>query len=376
MPDDRTRTMPLDQRFTDIRYQTTRVETACWWIALVLLAFFLTALQMTITESYRLTTLELMANFQAVEPFQHRVLVPALVAACRSILPLDQRLLFAVFEILTWIALVLVAERALIVFRVTDRPALRKTLAMTILVPVAVIALVPDLELWPAFTQANGLWDVGDWGARILFYYPYDLPAAVFTLALLLALIGVRQHTTPARVAGLVALFAVATVNRETTVLVLPMMLLLFNWRHDYRRLLSLLLLLLVVFVAVQWPLLWLFSDQPNPNRGVGSTQYEWHVWENWRYLTQPFYLLAEVVRFLGGLWLPVLLWWRFVDRRLKAAVIGFALPLAVLCFVIGRLPEHRVFIEAVPILWIAAIQALMSRLQGPVTTAAMAGHG
>lgn len=344
-------------------------ERLCWWLGLVLLAVFLTAIQLTITAPYGLTTLELLAHFKAVEPFQHRVLVPAAVAVAERLWPIDHRLAFGVIETGFWIALVVVAERALARLHIVHGEARRRLLALSLLLPMAVVTLLPDLQLWPAFAHVDGRLDLGAWGARTLYYYPYDLPAAVFTLGLFLALSGIADRPTAGRIAGLALLFAVATFNRETTVFVLPMAAWLLGRRLPVTRYLLILALLAGLFVAIEPSLQWLFSDQPNPHRQVGASQYEWHITENARYLAQPFYLLTEIVRFLGGLWLPAILWWAWLNRPLRIAVLGFVIPLVIVGLIVGRIAEHRVFIEAVPLLWLAAVQAAIARL-GPA-----AGH-
>ncbi|RJS94096.1 hypothetical protein [Salinisphaera sp. Q1T1-3] len=342
----------------------SRAERLCWWLALIFVAVFLTALQITITAPYGLTSLKLLANFQAVEPFQHRALIPICVAAIERLAPLDHRLAFALTEVVTWVALGVLAERALAIFGVTHHAALRGVLALTLLPPMAMVTLIPDLHVWPILARADGLWDLGDWGVRTLYYYPYDLPAAAFTLALLLTLTRIADRITGPRLIGLALLFAVATLNRETTLFILPMAACLFM-RHQHRRaLFGVVAGLAVLFVAVQWPLHWWFSDQPNPHGHLGATQYEWHLGENWHYLSQPIYLITELVRFLGGLWLPMILWWRFVDARLRAAVLGFVPLLVLVGLLIGRVPEHRIFLEAVPLVWLAAIQAASQRFR------------
>lgn len=343
--------------------RTRPVERGLWWLAATLIALLLSGLQLTITAPYRLTSFERMASFTAVEPFQHRVLVPAIAAAIQRIAPLGDRLVFGTLEVLSWLALIALAYRALDVFRITTSETLRRALALSLVIPLAIVVLMPDLWLTPTFAPGAGPLELGDWGARTLFYYPYDLPAATFTLAMLLGLTHWAQHPTAARFLGLGLLFAIATINRETTLFFIPMAALMLAPSVPVARLGLALGALLALYVAVQWPLHWLFADHVNPHAGLGSTDYEIHFDENLRLLSQPFYLLTVPVRFMGGCWLVALLWWGYIERRLQAAVLGLVVPLVLAGLVIGRIAEHRIFIEAVPLLWLAGLQAMHGRI-------------
>ncbi len=52
---------------------------------------------------------------------------------------------------------------------------------------------------------------------------------------------------------------------------------------------------------------------------------------------------------------LVVLFGWRFVARPLKITLISFGLW-------VGRLPEHRIFVEIVPLFWLSATYAIAAR--------------
>lgn len=340
-----------------------RFERGVWWIAAVFVSLFCTVIQLAITAPYQLTSFERMTHFAAVEPFQHRALIPALAAAIEHVAPLGHHITFGLLEVVTWLALITLAYRAVERFGIAETETLKRLLALTIVLPLAIVALMPDLRVWPTMALDHGTLDFGSWSARTLFYYPYDLPAAAFTLALLLAVAAWGDRPEWRRLGGLALLFAVATVNRETTLFAIPMAALMLVGRVPLIRLASLLGLLLLLYVGVQGPLHWLFSDQPNPHAALGDTQYELHITENLRLLSHPVYLLTEPVRFVGGCWLVVLLWWRLIERRLQGAVLGLALPLILVGLTIGRIAEHRIFIEAVPVLWLAGLQAIRGRI-------------
>lgn len=342
----------------------SRFERGVWWAAALFVSLFCTAIQLSITAPYRLTSFARMAHFTAVEPFQHRALIPALAATIEYLAPLGHHLVFGLLEVVAWLALIMLAHRAVERFGIAESEALKRLLALSIVLPLAIVVLMPDLKVWPLISLDGSTLDLGSWSARTLFYYPYDLPAAAFTLALLLVVADWGDRPEWRRLGGLAILFAVATVNRETTLFVIPMAALMLAGRLPIARLALLLGVLLALYVAVEWPLLWLFSNQPNPHAALGDTQYELHITENLRLLSHPVYLLTEPVRFVGGCWLVVVLWWTYIERRLQAAVLGLVVPLILVAVVIGRIAEHRIFIEAVPVLWLAGVQAISRRIR------------
>ena len=56
-------------------------ERLGWWCAVFLSSLLLTGLQLITTAPFRLASLDRLIHFQAIEPFQCRVLVPAIAAA-------------------------------------------------------------------------------------------------------------------------------------------------------------------------------------------------------------------------------------------------------------------------------------------------------
>ncbi|HET7315421.1 hypothetical protein [Salinisphaera sp.] len=339
-----------------------RREHAAWWVATFLISLLLTGLQFTTTAPFKLAGFELMAHFNATEPFQCRVLVPAIVAGVQYLVPLGPKIVFGAVELVFWMALIALAYRALERFGIARNELIRRLLALTVVVPMVAHLLMPDLHVASGFSAADGVLDLGVWRAWPLFYYPYDLPAAVFTLALCLLLMRLRKSPSRGVLLVFVVLFTIATANRETTIFLLPTTALLLWGRLPTTQLLALGVVLLAVFLAVELPLYWLFSDMQNPNRRIASTQYESHLLSNLGFFRSPFYAAWFVTRFAGGLALVALFWWRFVDRRLKIVLITFALPLFCFAMWVGRLPEHRIFSEMVPLIWLAAMGAIAAR--------------
>jgi hypothetical protein len=75
--------------------------------------------------------------------------------------------------------------------------------------------------------------------------------------------------------------------------------------------------------------------------------------------LANPLYFMVYLVRFGAGLYWPPLLLRGFLDPFLGRALIGFGVPFVASALMFGRLQEHRVLVELMPLLWLAAIQAL-----------------
>lgn len=341
-------------------------ERIGWWAAACLSSTFMTGLQITTTAPFKLASFERLIQFQANEPFQCRVLVPALAAGVQHLVPLGTTLIFAAIEWLFWLALLVMAYRALVLCDVGRSELARRLLALTILVPMAVQLLVPDLHIKSSAGWADGVLELGQWRAWPLFYYPYDLPAAVFTLALVLILLRLRSAPSRQDVVAFILLFALATLNRETTVFLLPCAALLFWGQWRPARLAMLLAGLAVLFLAIELPLYWLFGDLPNPNRRIAATQYETHLLENIGFFASPFYTAWFVARFAGGFALIALFGWRWISSPLRLVLLGFALPLFLFGLWVGRLPEHRIFAEIAPLVWLGALYAIQARLAQP----------
>lgn len=336
------------------------IQRTLWPAIVSLYAILLTSLHMAMTSPWRLATPVKLANFEAAEPFQHRVLLPALVAAVHEILPLGVVLLFALAEMAAWIALIVLAEQALRLFSIGSSTAVRRLLALTVVVPVGLHLIVPELVPYPALNLDEGVLDLGNWRAHRLFYYVYDLPAAVFLLALVLLMVQYARSRDRRWLYGYLALFAVATLNRETTLFLIPAFAIAFYGLIDrgtlVRAVAAQVGLVLVIQLTLQW---WLFADQPNPNAGVPGTDYENHLVNNLQLFANPFYALTFLARFAAGFYLPVLLLRRHLDPVLSKTLLYFGVPFLASAFFFGRIVEQRVVIELIPLLWLGGIQVI-----------------
>lgn len=116
-----------------------------------------------------------------------------------------------------------------------------------------------------------------------------------------------------------------------------------------------------VLFLAIQGTLQWAFIDHVNPYAGVPGTDYENHLLDNLSLFTNPLYLITYLARFSAGIYLPVLLLRRHLDPILSRTLLWFGVPFLTSVLIFGRMQEHRVVIELVPLIWLSGIQVIAS---------------
>ncbi|WP_163269280.1 arylsulfotransferase family protein [Chelativorans alearense] len=340
--------------------QREYVWRAVWLLALLWIAVLLTTFHYVAALPWWLASPWRMADFNAAAPFQYRTLLPLIVAGISEGVPwLDADLVFAAIEVVAWILLVVVALRGLDFFCPDVSPPVRRILAITVVIPVAMHLIVPDLRFASTFQQDGGLLELGEWRTVRLFRYVYDLPAAVFTLALVVLLARFHKRPDMRRFAAYLGLFAVATLNRETTVCMIPAFLAVCYDRVDRGVLLKTLAAQIVVFAAVYGAAVWLIPNIDNPHANVAGSEYENHLVHNLALFASPLYLVTYFARFGAGLYLPVLLLHRYLSPVLGRTLIWFGLPFLALAVYFGRLAEQRVVVEIMPIIWLAAVQAI-----------------
>ncbi|AZO31441.1 hypothetical protein [Mesorhizobium sp. M1B.F.Ca.ET.045.04.1.1] len=339
---------------------STRVMRLAWFVALLCYAVLLTTFHYASTTVWWIASPALMADFIAAAPFQGRVLLPLIVHAIMRVTPwFDVDLLFAAAEVAAWMLLVVVARQALRVFRIETSDLVSGILALTITVPVALHLIVPDLEVHSILGVDGGVLELGKWQTVPFFRYVYDLPAAVFTLALVLCLARFVQAPETGRLMAYLGLFALATVNRETTMFLLPAFLAVCWGVLERRTIATVLAAQVIIFVVIQAAIRWFVPGLPNPYASIPGTNYEIHLTDNLGLFTNPLYLLTYLARFGAGLYLPILLLHRYLDPVLKRTLLLFGIPFLLSTVLFGRLVEHRVVIEIVPLLWLGAVQAI-----------------
>jgi len=176
--------------------------------------------------------------------------------------------------------------------------------------------------------------------------YPYDLPAIFFSAAGLAAILARRFDL-------LVAAVAIGTLNKETTVFLLPAYVLAEWGRGEGRGVLTRALILAAAFaVAYEVPRVLLQSSQPmlvTVHTASGDAAGS-RVWSNLRHVFN-----GEPGAFIQSVWwvallhAPPLLSWTRLPRPLKAAYVAtplFVVPL----FFFGNIYELRLHNELIPL--------------------------
>lgn len=167
-------------------------------------------------------------------------------------------------------------------------------------------------------------------------YFPYDLPAAfLFTLCVYLSYVS--------RYALLLPLFVFCCFNRETTIMVVPLVLInmWFPSQQPRRRWIE-------VAVATTMTVAWICIRGYFLRRYAGnSDDMGLMVSRNIHFLASP-QTWSQIASACGFL-LPVpLLFWRFLpERRLRAYSLLIPAWLIIM-FLVGLLPESRVFGELI----------------------------
>lgn len=358
-------TLPLNRAVnidgTDTQSLAARIG---WYLILIAIAIPLTAFHRAATPVWKWAAPQLMVDLEAASPFQQRILMPAIVGMIERNWPqLGLDLLFGIAEVATWVLLVVVAHQGLKTFRLGPPGLGRRLLAMTIIVPIAMHVIVPDLRVFSILSSEGGDIGLGDWKLVPYFRYVYDLPAAIFILGLVILLKRFVERPDRGRFLAYLGLFALATTNRETTLFMLPAFLVVCFGKLNLRTLALCLVVQLAVFAAVHGGIKLIAPGVENLNARIPATSYENHWRNNLRLFTDPLYLLSYLVRFGAALYLPVILLHRHLDPVLKRTLIAFGIPFLASAVLVGRLVEHRVVIEFIPILWLAAVQVIIAAL-------------
>jgi hypothetical protein len=147
------------------------------------------------------------------------------------------------------------------------------------------------------------------------------------------------------RIGAYLGAFALANINRETTIFLALVFMVYFFSRMEWRRYLALSALQLVIFMATRAGIMALFADHPGDNiliRPIENIQL---------FLQSPAWGLAHWALITLVLWL-CLRRWRSAHSLLRTAFLVMAPALLVLYLVAGWAFEVRVFAEVYPVIW------------------------
>ncbi len=263
---------------------------------------------------------------QAWAPFQYRALVPWLIAGADRLGLVaggDLRLAFATVEAISAFLLVAAMERLLKLYFPATRAAL---LAPAVLIPLVFTLATP--------VRANA------------YLYPYDTPAVLF-MAVGLWLLLARKWW------AFYPLFAVATLNRETTCFLTIMYLLGALRRYAPRTMAAHVTAQAAIWIAIKLALVWLYPSIPIEDRGatpfIEQPLFISMAERNLQFLINPL-SYAYVVAALGGTWVALGLYGRLVDPPEVRRALLVAIPFVLAMSYVGLLAEIRVFCELVPL--------------------------
>lgn len=262
----------------------------------------------------------------AATPFQYRVLTPWLVRGLHE-------------SVLTGVG-------PLVIFRWLDVLAIAAAWLATRALARSVLG--PSLANGAAFLLLALLPFHFVFSREYPFWYAWDMTSiAVFATGLWL----MQRRSW----AAYYALFALGTLNRETTCF-LTLVLLGTEWRTMPRARLALHVgVQAALWIAIKWALREHFADA----RGADVAQSTWR--ENLDALASPaswrWFLLA-----FGGTWILLFVGWgRIASPWLRAALLA-CLPALAGLFLVGVWTELRIFGELVPLVALGVVAVLAGR--------------
>jgi len=277
-------------------------------------------------------SLHALAAGVASTPYQYRVLVPWLVRGAleaQLIRPESEQAAYAVIQTVALVLLAFAFRRYLSLF-VKDS-ALVSVMALTL------YAILP-------FNYFNSP------------YQPCDIPSVLFfTLGLLL----IRERNWW----WFYPFFVVATLNRETSIfLVVVLVCVLFD-QYSWRKLSLLVGSQVAIWVAIKTAL-WLIYL---PNRSLGYGLYEFQLKVNAATLLNFPIKGLIVLSTWGGLWLAVVIWHRRIDDVFLKRTLWTIPVFIASMMVVGFVLEMRIYGEVLPIVLAAFWVVFLDVIAGVV---------
>lgn len=328
----------MSKRVMAERVGTWLRQRAGYGSAVLLGSVCWTALRFEYTPQFAPSSYERIYDFTAAVPFGKRVLIPLLAHVATSC-GISQLYAFEMMEIAAAILLLLGLER---IFRLCcDVPAAR-------LLSMGMLGVLPWLFLVPR-----------DW----MLLFPWDVPAMAFMAwGILTALKG--------RFPAMCGLMVLASLNRESAILLPGVWLAVWMGRKPWLRLLAGVAFLCALHVVVQAAI--------HPSLADNAAYYElngemslkcgeiWRLLNNWHWLTdygqRVFVWLGTMaglpVAFgLGGVEFPSAL------RRLGLVAWGYFWML----MVVGNIYEARIYGEITVLLYVPVALWIWRRVTGKV---------
>ncbi len=271
------------------------------------------------TFTYPAAAPESLAQGLAPTPYQYRILIPALVGLLQSLTDLPTDSLYRIIEFLATTAL-LYAFRAFI------------NLFASHLSLASLFTLLLAYALPYNFTYT--------------FFYPYDLPAILFTTLGLIALY--RKQW-----AFYYAVFIIATFNRETSYFLTFVYLASALGKESWKPVISHAAAQATLWMGIKTALYLLFAN--NPAQGAGL--FELQLTRSLEQLANPG-TLSILARNWGMVWIFVLAWHAHIQNPFLRRGLLACLAQLLILLLVGVIEELRIYGEILPIL-LAALFAI-----------------
>lgn len=315
-----------------LRRRSLAIPGSVFWIGTVIAAGVWTVLRFEMNREYARATLEALASGDAAAPFQHRVLVPAIVRLLRELeltwIATGER----PWQLIEFVAAIatIVALRQLFATVVDRRSA--GALAIGSLIPLGLV-LASSFRINP-------------------YFYPYDTPSVAL---LAFGLVALRER----RWACYYAVFVVGCINRETMCFLTIAFALARAGTMPPQRLVAHLAVQTLIWALVKFALV---EHLPGTTVVGSDSRVFVDQWaRNVEFLTtwsSAIYSLAVI----GGIWVLVLLRWRSVPDAFWRRVSLTALPFLAGMTIVGLLAEVRIYADMFPFLAPAALSVLDAR--------------
>ncbi len=296
-----------------------------YWLFVGSGAVYFSALRFIFNRDFPLATMQALIDGSAYRPFQYRILTPWLVGQAHELTGLSIRALYQSFEALAVIGVVITLRYLLApYFQGKARDVFS----------AAILLVLPWNYLLPR---------------EIAIFIPSDLPAVMFfTLLLALMSRGKWRWYYP--------LFALATLNRETTCFV-TLLYLLVSWKRVSPKEMWLHIgAQFIIWVLLKFWLAQVYAANPGSMFEIyGIAGDRTHLDSNIEFLFSPLRVLVLLSSF-GFLWAPVMLWRKRIDELFIREGLVILAPFFLVMMLIGNVNETRIFGEFAPLVYVGAL--------------------
>jgi len=287
-------------------------------------------------EYHQKANFELMLTGTADTPFQYRVFVVWLLKATMFVISSltgwgTSQTATAMKDLMIFVEVAFVFG-IVVLFRMYLAQYFRSGAVSSILAFMVFLVLPYNYLLAPMYTQPFN-------NPPAIYhpvFYMYDLPSLFFfTLGVLLL--------SRRKMFLFYILFAVATLNRETTCFLTMIYAFDALGRERPKTIAAHVLGQAAIWGGIKYGLFLMYGSNP------GAGLFELHFFSNVRFIT-VFKRIPTVISNLGGLWIPVLLLYRYIPDRFVRRASLVVVPFFVGMAIVGNVYELRIYGELIPV--------------------------